>query len=38
MGCEYGNDLSELVNEGWDYNDAVEWLEFICGSEDEGLV
>lgn len=30
---DYGNEINELVNDGWDYDDAVAWQEFIMGKD-----
>jgi hypothetical protein len=32
---DYGNELNELIADGWSYRDAVEWFEFITGEEVE---
>ena len=28
---DYGNEISELLANGWDYDEAVEWCEFMSG-------
>jgi hypothetical protein len=30
---DYGNELNELIADGWSYRYAVEWFEFITGEE-----
>lgn len=35
MMCDYGNEISELLAEGWDYDEAVEWCRFVNGEADE---
>lgn len=30
---DYGNEISELIADGWTYEDAVELCEFIYGEE-----
>lgn len=32
---DYGNEISELLAEGWDYEEAVEYCEFVCGEMEE---
>lgn len=31
---DYGNEINELVNDGWDYDDAVAWMGFIMGENE----
>lgn len=31
---DYGNEISELVADGWAYEDAVEWCKFMYGEEE----
>lgn len=28
---DYGNEISEMLADGYDYEDAVEWCKFVCG-------
>ena len=28
---DYSNEISELLSEGWSYEDAVEWCAFVAG-------
>ena len=28
---DYGNEIGELLANGWDYDEAVEWCEFMYG-------
>lgn len=30
---DYGNEISELLAEGWSYDDAAEWCVFIAGED-----
>ena len=30
---EYGHEISELLDEGWSYEDAVEWCAFVAGED-----
>lgn len=30
---EYGNEINELISDGWLYDNAIAWLEFINGEE-----
>lgn len=32
---DYGNEISELLADGWSYEDAVDYCEFVCGTEVE---
>lgn len=32
---DYSNDITELLAEGWDYDDAVDWCEFMFGEDAE---
>lgn len=29
---DYGNEINELISDGWSYEAAVEWCEFVNGS------
>ena len=29
----YSNEISELLSEGWRYEDAVEWCAFVAGED-----
>ena len=31
----YGNEITELMAAGWDYEDAVEWCKFVFGDDYE---
>lgn len=31
---DYGNEISELIANGWTYEDAVEWCKFVYGEEE----
>ena len=31
----YGNEITELMADGWDYDEAVEWCKFIYGENNE---
>lgn len=31
MCYDYGNEISEMLGDGWEYDDAVEWAKFING-------
>ena len=30
---DYSNEVSELLSEGWSYEDAIEWCAFVAGAE-----
>lgn len=32
---DYSNEISELLADGWDYDEAVEWCKFISGEAEE---
>ena len=32
---DYGNEIAELLADGWDYDEAVEWCEFVSGEMEE---
>ena len=32
---DYSNEISELLADGWDYDEAVEWCKFISGETEE---
>ena len=29
----YSNEISELLSEGWSYEDAIEWCAFVAGEQ-----
>ena len=31
----YGNEISELIANGWSYEEAVEWCKFVCSETEE---
>ena len=31
---DYGNEISELIAEGWGYEDAAEWCAFVAGESN----
>ena len=31
---DYGNEISELMDQGYTYEDAVEWCKFVYGEEE----
>lgn len=31
---DYGNEISELIAEGWNYEDAAEWCAFVAGESN----
>ena len=33
--CDYGNEINELLSNGWSYEDAVEYCKFISGESDK---
>lgn len=35
MNYNYHNEISELLADGWSYEDAVAWCEFVFGGDDE---
>lgn len=34
---DYGNEVSEMLADGWDYDEAVEWNEFVNGTYYEAV-
>ena len=30
---DYGNEINELIYEGWSYEDAAAWCAFVAGDE-----
>ena len=30
----YSNEISELLSEGWSYEDAIEWCAFVAGEDN----
>ena len=30
---EYSNEISELIADGWSYEDAAEWCAFVAGED-----
>lgn len=30
---DYSNEVSELLSEGWSYEDAAEWCAFVAGED-----
>jgi hypothetical protein len=35
INYSYHNEISEKLADGWSYEDAVAWCEFVCGGDDE---
>lgn len=33
MSYDYSNEINELLDNGWSYEEAEEWCKFVCGED-----